>query len=82
MEIFGYELEEEFNAITHFIEEKYGIIIRSKEQSVNFTKKALTFMMTIKVWKKHMAPIFQKVPKTETYFQEMLSMNCLIQAIH
>ena len=73
MEIFGYELEEEFNVITHFIEEKYGIIIRSKEQSVNFTKKALTFMMTIKVWKKHMAPIFQKVPKTETYFQEMLS---------
>ena len=59
METFSYDLEEEFNAITHFIEEKYGIIIKSKEQSVNFTKQALTFMMTIKVWKKHMVPVFQ-----------------------
>lgn len=73
METFSYELEEEFNAVTHFIEEKYGIIIKSKEQSVNFTQKALTFMMTIKVWKKHMTPTFRKVPKTEMYFQEMLS---------
>ena len=73
METFGYELEEEFNAITRFVEEKYGIIIKSREQSVDFTKKALTFMMTIKVWKKHMTPTFRKAPKTEMYFQEMLS---------
>ena len=62
METFGYELEEEFNAITRFVEEKYGIIIKSREQSVDFTKKALTFMMTIKVWKKHMTPTFRKAP--------------------
>lgn len=73
METFGYELEEEFNAITRFVKEKYGIIIKSREQSVDFTKKALTFMMTIKVWKKHMTPTFRKAPKTEMYFQEMLS---------
>lgn len=73
MEIFGYELEEEFNAITEFVEKKYGFTIKSKEQSINFTKKALTFMLTIKVWKKHMFSSFQKVPKIEMYFQEMLS---------
>ena len=46
MVTFGYELEEEFNAVTQFINDKYGIIIKSKEQLVNFTQKALTFMMT------------------------------------
>ena len=56
MVTFGYELEEEFNAVTQFINDKYGIIIKSKEQLVNFTQKALTFMMTIKVWKKHLMP--------------------------
>ena len=45
MVTFGYELEEEFNAVTQFINDKYGIIIKSKEQLVNFTQKALTFMM-------------------------------------
>lgn len=54
MVTFGYELEEEFNAVTQFINDKYGIIIKAKEQLVNFTQKALTFMMTIKVWKKHL----------------------------
>lgn len=73
METFNYELEEEFYTITKFIEEKYGIIIKSKEQSVNFTKKALIFVMTIKVWKRNMTTTFQKAPKTEMYFQEMLS---------
>ena len=73
MVTFGYELEEEFNAVTQFINDKYGIIIKSKEQLVNFTQKALTFMMTIKVWKKHLMPFFHQVPKTEMYFQEMLS---------
>ena len=58
MVTFGYELEEEFNAVTQFINDKYGIIIKSKEQLVNFTQKALTFMMTIKVWKKHLMPFF------------------------
>lgn len=73
MVTFGYELEEEFNAVTQFINDKYGIIIKSKEQLVNFTQKALTFMMTIKVWKKHLMPFFHQVPKMEMYFQEMLS---------
>lgn len=73
METFSYELEEEFNTIAQFVEAKYGFIIKSKEQSVNFTKKAVTFMMSIKIWKKHMVPVFQKAPKTEMYFQEMLS---------
>ena len=39
MVTFGYELEEEFNAVTQFINDKYGIIIKSKEQLVNFTQK-------------------------------------------
>lgn len=73
METFGYELEEEFNAITRFVKDKYGIIIKSREQTVDFSKEALIFLMTIKVWKKHLTTTFQKAPKTETYFQEMLS---------
>ena len=36
MVTFGYELEEEFNAVTQFINDKYGIIIKSKEQLVYF----------------------------------------------
>lgn len=70
---FGYEFEEEFNAITQFVEEKYGIIIKSKEQLVDFTQNALIFMMTIKIWQKHLSHIFASIPKTEMYFQEMLS---------
>ena len=73
METYGYELQEEFNAITQFISEKYGIIIKSKEQLVNFTRSSLTFMMSIKVWKKNLNDVFQETPKTEMYFQEMLS---------
>lgn len=73
MEIIGYELEEEFNAICDFVSNKYGIIIKAKEQLVNFTKKSLTFMMTIKIWKKHLNSFFKKTPKIEIYFQEMLS---------
>lgn len=73
MEEFGYELQEEFNAIAHFVNEKYGIVIKSKEQLVNFTHKSLTFMMSIKIWKKHLNSYFQTMPKTEMYFQEMLS---------
>ena len=34
METYGYELEEEFNAVAHFINQKYGINIKTKEQSV------------------------------------------------
>ena len=30
MVTFGYELEEEFNAVTQFINDKYGIIINLK----------------------------------------------------
>lgn len=73
METYGYELEEEFNAITQFINKKYKIIIKSKEQLVNFTKSSLTFMMSIKIWKNHLNDVFQQTPKTEMYFQEMLS---------
>lgn len=73
METYGYELKEEFDAITQFISGKYGIVIKSKEQLVDFTRSAITFMMSIKIWKKHLNSVFQQVPKTEMYFQEMLS---------
>lgn len=73
MKSFGYELEEEFNAVTQFVKEKYGIVIKSKEQLVDFTQNALVFMMSIKIWKKHLSHIFDNIPKAEMYFQEMLS---------
>lgn len=31
---FGYEFEEEFNAVTQFVEEKYGIIINLTVESL------------------------------------------------
>lgn len=73
MKSFGYELEEEFNAVTQFVEEKYGIVIKAKEQLVDFTQHALVFMMSIKIWQKHLSHVFDNIPKTEMYFQEMLS---------
>ena len=73
METYGYELEEEFNAVAHFINQKYGINIKTNEQSVDFTKASLTFMFSVKIWKNHLSPYFEVTPKTEMYFQEILS---------
>lgn len=73
METYGYELEEEFNAVAHFINQKYGINIKAKEQLVDFTKASLIFMMSIKIWMKHLTPYFEATPKMEMYFQEILS---------
>ena len=80
MKSFGYELEEEFNAVTHFVEEKYGIVIKSKEQLVDFTQNALIFMMSIKIWQKHL--FFDSDSKTEMHFQEMYFQEMLSNAIH
>ena len=49
MKVYTYELEEEFETIAEFIEKKYKICIKSKEQLVNFTKHALLFMMSLKI---------------------------------
>lgn len=78
MVTFGYELEEEFNAVTQFINDKYGIIIKSKEQLVNFTQKALTFMMTIKVWKKHLMPFFIRCQRRKCIFKKCYQMQFIL----
>lgn len=73
MKVYTYELEEEFETIAEFIEKKYKICIKSKEQLVNFTKHALLFMMSLKIWKKHLVLYFKNLSKIEMYFEEMLS---------
>ena len=74
MKSFGYELEEEFNAVTQFVEEKYGIVIKSKEQLVDFTQNALIFMMSIKIWQKHLSHIFDNIPKQKCIFKKCYQM--------
>lgn len=68
-----HEFDKEFAAITQFVKDKYGIEIQANKELNDFTQKSLLFMMTIRIWQKHLSHIFKSVPMIEMYFQEMLS---------
>ena len=73
MKVYTYELEEEFETIAEFIEKKYKICIKSKEQLVNFTKHALLFMMSLKIWKKHLVLYFKNLCRSPDCFHNICS---------
>lgn len=58
METYGYELEEEFNAVAHFINQKYGINIKTKEQSVRFYKSFINIYVVGKDMEESFVSVF------------------------
>ncbi|HHX59428.1 MAG TPA: hypothetical protein GX707_01625 [Epulopiscium sp.] len=73
MSKFTKEFSEEFENIQNFIDEKYGVNIKRKEQLVDFVQTTLSFLMSLKIWKSKLASEFLSTVGIEKIFDEMIS---------